>query len=270
MLVSGRAGAADPARDPAPLRHDLRVDLPITAALASSVIALTLLRRELGATSCGWCDGDRPSDLNAVDDWFRTALRRPDGRPARVLSDVLGSGVAPLSAAALTIAASVADRRSSNVLVDLVVIAQATLATLTVTELVKPVFGRPRPYLHATTDPAERAEILAEDSDALRSFPSGHTATTFALAAASGAVATMRGYRIAPVIWAAGMTLATATAYARVAGDRHYFTDTIGGSALGVLLGAGIPLLFHAPTRRPVLTTHGVPGGRVVGVAWTF
>jgi membrane-associated phospholipid phosphatase len=61
-----------------------------------------------------------------------------------------------------------------------------------------------------------------------------------------------------------GLPLAAATGYLRVAADRHYFTDVVGGMLVGAIVGVGIPLLFHRPmSERVVLGSAAVPGGQV-------
>jgi membrane-associated phospholipid phosphatase len=125
--------------------------------------------------------------------------------------------------------------------------------------------------VHAIADPDAHRAALVADPDALRSFPSGHTTLAFSLAGAAGTVASMRGYRLAPLVWASGLLLGVATAYARIAADDHYFTDTLGGAAIGLVVGSGVPLLFHGPrARRLVVGVSPMPGGRVVSVAGAF
>ncbi len=71
----------------------------------------------------------------------------------------------------------------------------------------------------------------------------------------------MRGYRLAPWIWGAGLSLAVATAYLRIAADRHYASDVTVGAAIGSLTGFAVPYLFHNPKRRfmvaPAPLDHG-------------
>jgi membrane-associated phospholipid phosphatase len=222
-----------------------------------------------------------------VDEWFRDTFRRSDRSPANFASDLYAFAVAPLAMGGLTVLSSIVDRRGDGktIVTDLVLVAEASLAAMVVTEVLKPIIVRERPYVHALTDADERREAFTR-ADALRSFPSGHTTTVFGLASAAGMVATLRGYRLAPLVWATGMMLGLATAHARVASDRHYFTDTMGGAAIGVLFGGGIPLLLHRPQapsdwgaaastpggllRRASFSTIAVPGGRVVQLGWSF
>jgi membrane-associated phospholipid phosphatase len=95
----------------------------------------------------------------------------------------------------------------------------------------------------------------------------------------------MRGYRLAPLVWAAGMMIGVATAYTRMAADRHYFTDVLGGAAIGTVVGGAMPLLFHRPVTssdetqraflggvigRPTVMATPIPHGQMFGVGCTF
>jgi len=277
--VPARATPVTPVTPRVELRHDLRVDLPVTAGLAVVVVGWRLLRDDLEPSTCRWCDGSSPGQVNAVDDWFRTALKRDDTGPANIMSYVLAFGIAPVSAAGLTVVAAAADHRIDEALVDIVIITEAGLTAMLVTEILEPATLRTRPYVHAIADDAERAAVIAQ-TGAFHSFPAGHVVETFGIAAASGVVASMRGYRLAPLVWAAGLTLGVATAYTRMAADRHYFTDTLAGAAIGTLVGAAVPLLFHPPVaaegtdtswlRRARLVATPLPRGHLVGVGWSF
>ena len=239
-----------------------------------------LVRDELQPGECRWCDGSKPGDLNGFDDWFRTALRRPDPEPASLTSHVLAFGVGPLAVGGLLVLSASVDRREQGVVPDLVIAAQGAFSAILVTEVLKPIVMRPRPFAHALEDDEARREQYASP-DVLRSFPSGHTTVVFGAAAASGMVASMRGYRLAPLVWATGIMLGVATAYARIAADKHYMTDTLGGAAIGLVVGGGVPLLFHPPAagehsatlrfvRSARFSSTSVPGGRLVSVGWMF
>jgi membrane-associated phospholipid phosphatase len=272
-LAPGRLALAaePPVTPPVELRYDPWVDIPITVGLAGALVTAGLLQGPLQPSSCRWCDGPKPTGVNAVDDWFRTALRRSDVTPARVTGDVIAYAAAPLSAAGLTTLAAYADRRTDEVVADVTIIAEGTLSATLVSEMLKPVLSRERPFLHAIADPDLHQATLAANPDALRSFPSGHSTTTFGLAGAAGTVASMRGYRLAPLVWACGLMLGIATAYTRIAADEHYFTDTLGGAAIGLAVGSGVPLLFHGPrARRLSFAVTDVPGGRLASVGGSF
>jgi membrane-associated phospholipid phosphatase len=289
MLVGGRASAADvPApvpQDDEPvtarveLRHDVLADGVVSAVFAGSLVTWSVARSSTTSASCTICDGKEPGKVNALDDLFRTALRRRDGSVAETTSHVVAYGVAPLMGAALTIGAAAADRRGDEAPVNVLLVAEASLAAIAVNEGLGALILRQRPAVHAL-DGKERANALTE-ADALRSFPSGHTASVMAITAAAGTIASLRRYRLAPLVWIVGTTLGLTTTYLRIAADRSYLTDDVAGAAIGLLVGAGVPLLFHRRTgespfvatrwlRGATLTSSAVPGGRVVGVGWGF
>jgi membrane-associated phospholipid phosphatase len=273
------AASGGPATTPVELRHDLRIDLPVTAGLAAIVIGWRLVRDDLEPSTCRWCDGSSPGEVNAVDDWFRTALRRPDIKPANYTSYILAFGAAPLSALALTTLAAVEDNRSNEALVNVLAIIEGGATAMLVTEILEPIFLRTRPYVHAMTDDEERAAEIAK-TGAFHSFPAGHVVGAFGIGTAAGVVASMRRYRLAPLVWAAGLMLGVATAYTRMAADRHYFTDVLAGAAIGTVSGGAVPLLFHGPVptkptalswlQRTTIIATPVPGGQAIGVGGSF
>jgi membrane-associated phospholipid phosphatase len=152
---------------------------------------------------------------------------------------------------------------------DAVLVLEAATIAADVNQLVKFGVGRERPFVHAL--PESEKGAVAHPSDNNLSFYSGHTNWVFALAASSGTVATLRGYRWAPWVWGGGLTVAFTTGYLRIAADRHYFTDVIVGAALGSAFGFAIPYLFHSPRRDPTAPTFGfVPtqGGGMLVAQW--
>ena len=269
--------ADEPASPPVELRHDLRVDLPVTAGLAVVTVGFRLLRDDLEPSTCRWCDGSSPGSVNAVDHWFRTALRRQDTGPANITSYVLAFGAAPVSAAAFTVIAAVTDGRGNEAVVDIVAVAEGGFSAMLVTEILEAATLRTRPYVHAIENDDERAAVIAK-TGAFHSFPAGHVVEAFGVAAASGVVASMRGYRLAPLVWAAGLMFGVATAYTRMAADRHYFTDVLAGAAIGTVVGGGVPLLFHQPAdgertswlQRATIVATPLRQGQMVGMGWSF
>jgi membrane-associated phospholipid phosphatase len=265
----------DPVTPRIELRHDLMIDIPVTVGLAGSFITWALIRDEIVGKDCRWCDP--PGEVNALDDAFRSALRRQDSAAASILSHSLAYGAAPLVLGGLNVAAALSDRRSNEVSVNLLLMMEATFGALAVSDAAKSLVLRERPFEHFIADEDFRRETFNKP-ESIVSFPSGHTSAVFAMTASSGMIASLRGYRIAPAIWIAGLMLGAATAYARMAADRHYFTDTLGGAAIGTLFGAGIPWLFHRPKAEATMGFLSrarvgaalVPAGRMVTVGWTF
>lgn len=273
-LVPAVARADEPRRapitPPVELRFDWRVDGPALGALAATTVGFRLIRDDLEPSYCRICDGDRPGEVNAVDDWFRSALKRRDTHPANVTSYVLAFGAAPIAGAALSALAAVADERGGEAGADVAMVAEGGFAAMMTTQVLEAVTLRERPYVHAMSDPDVRAAEIAK-TGAFHSFPAGHVVEAFGVATAAGVVASLRGYRLAPLVWFVGMTIGAATAYTRIAADRHYFTDTLAGAAIGAVVGGGVPLLFHRPRARwPALAAAPLPNGGAATAAWAW
>jgi membrane-associated phospholipid phosphatase len=267
-LVAAAASAPANAQEtPRPLAYDLRIDLPVTAVLGLADGAFALWGPRLAA-NCRWCDRnpDGSDNLNELDHAVRLALLAPDPAAAATTSDVIAYGLAPASAIALTAVAGWRAGQRKQIWVDLMILVETAAAAELLDEIAKFSFARERPYAHAlyaTRGPSH----VPEDNV---SFYSGHTNFTFALAVASGTIATLRGYRLAPWIWGVGMALAVTTGYLRIAGDKHYFTDVLVGAVAGSAVGFVVPWL-HQPRRvalRPFAHAQGTGG--VLGVAGVF
>jgi membrane-associated phospholipid phosphatase len=236
------------------------------------------IKPKLSAPSCVICDGSN-GKVNAVDDFFRTTFKLPSGSPAGTISDVVAYGVSPLTGIGLAIAVPMHDGRGDEAPENILLVVEATLAFTVLQQGLTAIVPRERPAVHAQASP-ERESSLQSHSW-LESFPAGHNGSAFAIAAAGGTVATMRGYRLAPLVWIAGGAIAFVTTYLRMAADRHYFTDLTTGAALGIGTGIAIPLLFHHPVgerqgaatrwlQGATVSTTEVPGGRIVGIGWGF
>lgn len=108
--------------------------------------------------------------------------------------------------------------------------------------ILKPLIGRARPF---SVNPA--AELLiAPPLDA--SFPSGHTAASFAAATALWTTSK------SPWMGIPAMALAILTAFSRLYLYVHWPSDVLGGAVLGIALGSFsgylVPYLAHLATAR--------------------
>lgn len=267
-----------PAFLPAPpgapeLRYDLRIDLPIMAAGAAAWIGSELAKKSLAPASCRWCEtaGDGSNSLNGFDSSIRNALRLSNPAAADTASSALAYGVAPLFGLGFGALAAWHDGRPRNIGADFLVIAEATIAAGDITQAVKFASGRERPFVHALS-PANKA-LTSAPADNNLSFISGHTSFAFSLAVASGTVASMRHYRLAPLIWATGLAAAATVGYLRIAADRHYATDVIAGAAVGSAVGFAIPYFFHRPLpeiKGVKYSIGAMPSGAGVSLSGTF
>jgi membrane-associated phospholipid phosphatase len=240
------AGPAAPASQPAPparlaprLVVDFRWDLPVTLVLGLTYVTTEALGGRIAPSSCRWCDGD----LNGLDTAGRR-LRWERRGAADTTSDVLAYGLAPAVNLGLVSFAAVRTGGWRQAAVDDLIILQAVAGSAVLVQGVKLAAARQRPYVRDLALGAPRSN---EDNV---SFPSAHTALAFSLAVASGTVATLRGYRLAPWIWGAGLALATVTGYLRMAADQHYASDVIVGALTGSLVGWLVPYLLHRRVRR--------------------
>ena len=261
------------------LRHDLLTDVVATGVMAGSLISWGFLKADIGFKDCTICDGG-PGETNGLDSFFRDSFKQRDGAPAATLSHVLSYGGGPVMGFALTIGVAAADKRIDEAPLNCLLVIEASLAAVIVKEGLTAFVRRERPEVHALEGEEKEKAALAS-GDPLESFPGGHTASIMAITASSAVISTMRGYRLAPLIWIVGTTLATTSMYLRIASDQHYFTDNVVGAVVGGLVGAAVPLIFHGrlkeqPSARTrflggaMLTSNAVPGGRTVGVGWAF
>jgi membrane-associated phospholipid phosphatase len=228
------------------LRHDAALDATIAASGAVFWFGTELLKPSLAPATCRWCDRDPngTDTLNSVDASVRSSLRWSNSSSAAGISDVIGMALVPVAAVGLDALASHHDRGSwQRAGVDAIIIAEAAFVATAINQTVKLAVGRERPFVHARP-PDQNLAVVHSPDDNL-SFFSQHTTWTFALATSSGTVASMRGYRLAPLVWSVGMPLAAMTGYLRIAADRHYLTDVAVGALFGAAVGVALPMLAH-------------------------
>lgn len=120
---------------------------------------------------------------------------------------------------------------------------ETQLLTWGTTELFKHAIDRPRPYMYYDNPP----QAKVDSGDWNNSFPSGHTAMSFAGASFASYVFWKYNpdskWRI-PVT-AASYSLAATVAVLRVAGGSHFMTDVLAGALLGTAIGIGVPALHN-------------------------
>lgn len=267
---TSRAGAAGEPAGPAALAEKpppALVGRPVlewTATAAGGAVWFTtgtLIKKDIAPSECRWCEP------NAFDDELRS-LRWFHAQRADLTSDVVSFGLAPVAAGGLVWLAAARDGRASELSVDLPILAEALVASGLAGEAFRFSTARERPSVHALA-PDEKQDTAHPEENNL-SFVSGHAATSFALAFASGTIATLRRRRLAPVVWATGLTLAAVTSYLRIASDEHYATDVLGGIAVGTTVGLAVPLLHrsHAGDRVGVTLAPLPGGGAAIALLW--
>jgi membrane-associated phospholipid phosphatase len=109
------------------------------------------------------------------------------------------------------------------------ILAEATLLNGIVTQGLKMLLGRSRPYTNEGNFDIDFFGMELEGED--QSLPSGHTSNAFA-------IATVLSQRIDNLYASiAFYSLAGLTAYQRIYNNKHWFSDTVLGAALGTVIG---------------------------------
>lgn len=212
---------------------------PFAAGGAFYLVLEFGLKERLSRDACRWCRS------NGFDTGLRNAGKWDDVERADFVSNLTGYLGSPLYATGMLVLTTVDERDLRRWFDDVVPVMQAGIVTGMLNQTFKLLFVRRRPFAEFNGRSVQKRK-----GDVNTSFFSGHSGLAFAMAASSGTVASLRGYRSAPAIWAGGLTLAVTTGYLRIAADAHYTTDVLAGAFIGSAIGVAIPLLFH----RGVLT----------------
>jgi len=249
------------------LRFDTRVDVAVTTVGGMWWLTSELLKTALVPEKCRWCyRAEDGSDLlNPYDGWVRSKLIWKNTDAADTTSSVLAFFVEPAAMMGLSALSAAHDHALNGFPVDALLIAEATIIAGDINQLAKFAFARERPYVHfLPRAPSEVRALTGSPSDDNLSFFSGHTTLGFALATSAGMVTSLRGYRLASVVWAAGLTMATTVGYLRIAADMHYLSDVVTAAVVGSVIGIGVPLLFHPPVASGA-SSFGASGQPLVG-----
>jgi len=210
------------------LEYNLKWDLAVTAIMGAGFLGTEAFESRIASTSCRWCG------VNSFDNWGHQNLKWSNKNAANITSHVTAFALAPMFAFGLQAFASSREDRLGEFPINALLITEATSVAAMFTQILKFSTGRQRPLSHYDGEGASNT-----------SFCSGHTTIAFALAVSSGMIASMRQYKLTPWIWGAGLTIASTTGYLRIASDRHYLTDVIGGAVIGSAIGFAIPYFFH-------------------------
>lgn len=129
---------------------------------------------------------------------------------------------------------------------------EAVLFAQGLTTVLKGVVGRGRPFLSNGTDPGDYHFGKGFSGGDYASFPSGHTSTAFAAAAAVTNETTRWWPRSTWVVGPLMYGGATAVGLSRMYHNRHWGSDVLLGAAIGTFSG-----------RKVVQYVHGHPGNRL-------
>ena len=243
LLASPSAAHAEPPRD---LHFTTAIDVPITLATFGGYLVSELAFKKKLAPEKPRLRERAPDDTSALSAFDRAgrALRFRDPREAGRISDFLLI-MSSVSSSGFTTLASAVDRDSAaHTGENVVMILEATAVAAATNQITKFLVGRQRPCAHFALAGAV-SPCGGASTDENLSFFSGHATVTAALAASSGAVASLRGYSLAPLVWGSGALFALGTGALRIAADKHYLSDVLAGLVIGGTIGALVPVLAH-------------------------
>lgn len=175
-------------------------------------------------------------DLGKIPGFDRIATRQWHP-PAHTASNIL-FGVA----LAASFSVAIIGDENAKPLVPIVIVAESGLLASGITNTVKELVRRPRPYLYNVAAP----DVPFPDNDDQLSFWSGHTANTAALTfACAGMVQRSNASGgIKTITWIGAALAPAAMGYLRVRSGKHFPTDVLTGYAVGALIGLAVPY-FH-------------------------
>ena len=222
------------------LEVDWLGDSVFTIGTGAIWITFESLKSEISPHKCIWCQ------TNAMDESIADAVSWPTPRYAASTADAMAFGVIPAFAAGTLLLSSGLDNRIQNAGPDLLLVAEALTISSLLNQIVKFSVGRARPFTVRN-----HHDFYSDRTDDNLSFYSGHTNMAFALVVSAGTIAHIRNYDAEPYIWGIGIPLAAFVAYARMAAEKHYFSDVIVGALIGSAVGFLVPWLHRKGSDRP-------------------
>lgn len=140
------------------------------------------------------------------------------------------------------LATSIVNQHGEQPMLPVVIIAESGLLCAGITNTVKELVRRPRPYLYNPDVPASAYDTAKDQV----SFWSGHTANTAAItfACASMVQRSDASQGLKTATWIGAAVTPAAMGYLRVKAGRHFPTDVLTGYAVGALMGLVVPY-FH-------------------------
>jgi len=155
----------------------------------------------------------------------------------RTSNVLLGAGIV----GSLTM--SLVDRPTPDMGPPLALMGETVLLTTGLTNMVKVLVHRPRPYAYNPDVPIE----VRKAREAYISFWSGHTATAAAMAFASAEMVqhSDAGSTAKTITWTSAITLPALIGHYRVRAGRHFPTDVIVGYLVGAGIGMAVPYIHR-------------------------
>jgi membrane-associated phospholipid phosphatase len=197
--------------------------------------------------------------------WARSAGVQGDSSRRDVVEQLTRVNETPITLAALA-AYGVGRLAGSHTTADVGLhTLEAVVLTTGVSQVVRGVVGRTRPRV-SLEDPFRFKPFTGFTGFETRSFPSLHTAASFA--AATALVGEIHERRPAAVKIAAPLLYAAATVppLTRIYLDQHWASDLVAGAFVGSLLGSRVVRYAHSHRRtrldRALLAVSAMPDGR--------
>jgi len=143
-----------------------------------------------------------------------------------------------------SLATAIVNQHGERPLLPVVIIAESGLLCAGITNTVKELVRRPRPYLY---NPDVSASAYDPRKDEV-SFWSGHTANTAAMtfACASLVQRSNASQGLKTATWIGAAVTPAAMGYLRVRSGRHFPTDVLTGYLFGALVGVVVPYFHRA------------------------
>jgi membrane-associated phospholipid phosphatase len=219
---------------PAQWSHDLRLGRELTiTGIGLGLNGIGLLQSRGSHTRLVL-----PADPLSVNAFDRIATRNWDQGTHQASNVLLATAaIGALSAAVVT-------RQGDRPLMPVAIMAETVLISSGLTNVVKELVARPRPFVYNPDVP----EHFKDSDEAYVSFWSGHTANTasitFSCAAMVQGSNASRGVKTAT--WIGAAILPAAMGLLRVKAGRHFPTDVLVGYLVGAGIGVGIPYLHRS------------------------
>jgi membrane-associated phospholipid phosphatase len=147
---------------------------------------------------------------------------------------------------------------------------EAVFVAMGTTGFLKGVLGRARPFVSNATDPRDFRFGGGFSTSERQSFPSGHTTTAFAAAAAVTSEIRRLRPKALPYVATVMYGGATLVGLSRMYHDKHWASDVALGAAIGTFSGLKVVRYSHAHPEnmidRVILRTTMAPDGRGGGL----
>jgi membrane-associated phospholipid phosphatase len=252
---------------------DVPLDAVVIALGGIGSLVPEIFKSELTPAQCRWCGA------NAVDRFFHDGLTGAivSRKTADTLSNVTGFGLAPAAALAGALFATGPHATPGAGLRSAVIVVEGTVVAFAITQSVKLVAARARPYVvyGHPSQPGEGGLYDFSASNSRLSFPSGHSTLAAALGVGSAMTATLEESPAAPWLWGAAGVLTVSTSFLRMMAEKHWITDDLAGIAIGGGCGVLFPLLHRrgsllggSTSATPVVAA--LPGGMNVSLVGRF